>query len=235
MKLHSCWMFFLIMILPGGAVFASESANDIIANINSQVSERATAKAKLYLTREGEIRDLKKIDLLMVADEGKETVVGEILKPLRRRGKVTIAWKSGRVSIEHLEKRPGKRKERRLSVDLRNSFLGTGFSYEDIRIMQGPDFGYTRPSSGYILALSKGRASEYFRKDLAIEQKSDGNWVITSVRLFGRNAEVLKVQLNKDFVKAYGGWRPTRIEVNKKKSRYVTVLVLDWSEHTVFD
>jgi hypothetical protein len=225
-------MVLFVLLLPVAAL-GSLSAEGVIDNINAQLRNRATAKAALFLEKDGKKMDEKVMDILMEVKAGREIMKAEILEPPRKRGTVTVTWEGGKIRVEHIEKRPGKRKERKLSVSPQNALLGTGFSYEDMRVLEGPGFGYEWKGEGTIMALPKGD-SQYKRKELSV-RKMDGDWVITEVRFFGNGGKLLKTQLNEGFVKAYGGWRPTKIEVSKPESSYITVLELDWSGRTVFD
>lgn len=211
------------------------TADEVIGNVNNQLRIDATAKVAMKIKEDEEVIETKNLDLLMNVKEGKEFVKGKIFEPANRRGMLTITWKGGRVSIKHIEM--GRGKERKISARLKNSFLGSGMSYVEIRALEDiENYEYSWLSENTIKAISKNTGmTVYWKRILTVERKEDGLWVINHVKYYNKKDRLVKVRENKDFVKVYNGWRPREIVVKKEKSIYTTTMELNWESPTVFD
>lgn len=231
MKVYRITILVLVWLLPG-LVFGGAGADEVIRNINNQLMNRATAKAVLTLAG-GKIKEIKRLDLLMEVAKGGETITGEIFEPANKRGTVKITWTGGRASIKHIE--TGRGKKRNVSAHPGYSFLGTGFAYADIKVLEDGSYKYGWMGDDKLQALASDSEATYRKKVLGVKRMDDGLWVITRVEYYNSRGRKLKTKENLDFVNAYGGWRPSRIVVKKVKSRYTTTLELDWGSRTVFD
>jgi hypothetical protein len=235
MKIYIFILIFVCVCQPWPAASSHGMAvDDVIGNVNNQLRMGATAKVVMKITDGKEIIETKSFDLLMKVSGGEEIIKGKIFEPANRRGMLTITWSGGRASIKHTE--TGHGKERKISARLKNSFLGSGISYVEIRALEDTEnYEYSWLSENTIKAISKNIGmTVYWKRILTVEKKGDGLWVINHIKYYDGKDRLVKVRENKDF-KVYEGWRPREIVVKKEKSAYTTNMEMDWESPTVFD
>lgn len=220
--------------------FAGVTAEEIINNINEQASHPFEVEVVMEIVSiEGGVREVieeKKLFLETGIKDGKEAIKGEILEPERESGTISLSWEGSKVKIDHQQKRRGK--TRPISTSLRNPFLGSSFSYVDIRFLEDTtSYKHVMLGIGSIGAESSDTKKTVYEKKVLLvklmpkEDESDEDfWVIERVMYFNERGKLLKTRVNKEFERFSSGWRPNQILMTREGSSYGTLLKLEWKE-----
>ena len=175
--------------------------------------------------RKGKAIEEKEITLRMRIEEGgKEMVRCDILKPDWEQETISLTWKGDNIYAK--QQRPGE-KERAVSLEPEDQFLGTNLKYADMRQSESIHYIYKWVGEDVIEASEDNKKAVYHRKLLHVTQKSNGFWVIDKIEYFSER-KLLKTRENSELQGFKSGWRPGKIVVKEKD--YTTILYLKWKE-----
>lgn len=167
--------------------------------------------------------------------------------PPRDEGTQFVVWRYPRRSDDMWMYNPALRRNRRLAAaDQEDHFMGSTFTYEDIRRLMG-EVGLV--ADQFIFSLAKQEAVISGRQRYAIEvrpdpvKKPDTGYglrkfyrekespAFNRVEYFDKNGRLLKIQNNSAISFIKGLWRPALVEMYEAGTETTTVLY--WTERKV--